>query len=214
MNPNRRPLLIVTALALLLIAAPAYAQGTTQTQPSGGFGIGVLGGVTFTTVSTEENQFRLDTEGGLGAIFGVWFGGNRDGRVGMMAELNYVIKGVKISDEGDETVAKSHYVEVPVLLRVNIGARSKNKPSFYFLAGPVFDIKIKAEENDVDVDDSYEGLDIGLMFGAGFEVLRIGIEGRYSLGLRSVLATDAAAANGFGKTRYNTLQIIGKIRFN
>jgi hypothetical protein len=31
----------------------------------------------------------------------------------------------------------------------------------------------------------YQGLEIGLMFGVGFEVARIGIEGRYSWGLKS-----------------------------
>jgi opacity protein-like surface antigen len=214
MNTNRRLLTIITALALLLAAAPAYAQGASQTQPSAGFGIGVLGGVTFTTVSTEENQFNLSTNGGAGVILGLWFGGNRDGRVGFMGELSYVLKGVTVGDGGDKVEARNHYVEVPLLLRVNIGARSKNKPSLYLLGGPAFDIKIKAEENSVDANDSYEGLDIGLMFGVGFEVVRIGIEGRYTWGINSVLATDAAAASGFGKTRYNTLQIIGKIRFN
>lgn len=214
MNPNQRPLIVATLIALILASAPAYTQGTTQSQVNAGFGIGILGGVTFTTVSTEDNQFQLDTEGGPGVILGLWFGGNRDGRVGLMGELSYVIKGIKVSDGSDTVEAKSHYVELPVLLRINIGARSKNKPSLYLLAGPVFDIKIKAEENDVDVDDSYEGLDVGLMFGVGFEVVRIGIEGRYSLGFRSVLATDAATESGFGKTKYNALQIIGKIRFN
>jgi hypothetical protein len=103
MNRNRRPLIVVTIVALLLAATPAYAQGASQTQPNAGFGIGVLGGVTFTTVSTEENQFSLSTNGGAGVILGLWFGGNRDGRVGFMGELSYVLKGVTVGDGSDRS---------------------------------------------------------------------------------------------------------------
>ena len=75
--------------------------------------------------------------------------------------------------------------------------------------------QINTKENGVDSpDDVYEGLEIGLMFGAGFEVARIGIEGRYSYGLKSVLSTSAADDSGFGSTKLNTFSIIGKIRFN
>jgi len=101
-----------------------------------------------------------------------------------------------------------------------MGARERDKPSFYLLAGPVFDIQVKTKQTASDgtevetPDDYYEGLEIGLMFGAGFEVARIGIEGRYSWGLKSVLGTDAAENLGFGSVKPNTFSIVGKIRFN
>src|SRR6185436_17825951 len=105
------------------------------------------------------------------------------------------------------------------LLRVNVGSRERDKPSFYFLVGPVFDIEVSSKEKNKGVeadspDDFYQGLEIGLMAGAGFEVARIGVEGRYSWALRSVLATDAAEENGFGSIKLNTFSIVAKIRFN
>ena len=104
-------------------------------------------------------------------------------------------------------------------MRINAGYRERNKPSVYFLVGPVFDIEIDTKETfdgeEIDTpDDIYEGLEIGLMFGAGFEVARIGIEGRYSWGFKSVLATDDALENAFGSTKLNTFSVIAKIRFN
>jgi len=100
-------------------------------------------------------------------------------------------------------------------VRVNTGSLDRDKPSLYFLGGPVFDIQVKALEDGESLDeDVYEGLDIGVMAGVGFEVARIGIEGRYSWGLKSVLATDLALASGFGDTKLNTLQVVAKIRFN
>jgi hypothetical protein len=133
--------------------------------------------------------------------------------------VNYITKKFKATEGDDEFTTKTTYIELPVLLRINTGYRERDKPSLYFLVGPVFDIQIKnkeefnGEEQD-SPDDFYQGLDIGLMFGAGFEVARIGIEGRYSIGLKSVLGTDAAIESGFGDTKLNTLSIVAKVRFN
>ena len=203
----------VIATAMVLAAAPAFAQG--QTQPNSGLGIGALGGISWTTIRTE-NEASFDFNTGTGWQLGIWFGGNRDGRVGLMGELSYAVK--KISSEFNEEVERE-YVQIPVLLRINAGSRAKNKPSLYFLAGPVFDIEISTKQSvdgvEIDTpDDVYNGLEIGLMGGVGFEVARIGIEGRYSWGLKSVLGTDAAESTGFGNAKLNTFSVIAKIRFN
>ena len=209
MQMYRRVMTAVVATAMVLAAAPAFAQGTTQ---NSGLGIGALGGISWTTIRTE-NEPSFDFNTGTGWQLGIWFGGNRDGRVGLMGELSYAVK--KVSSEFDEEVERE-YVQIPVLLRINAGSRAKNKPSLYFLAGPAFDIQISTKENGEDPIDenNYQGLEIGLMFGAGFEVARIGIEGRYSYGFKSVLSTDAANESGFGSTKLNTFSVIGKIRFN
>jgi len=143
-------------------------------------------------------------------MVGLWFGGNRNGRVGVMGEASWLVKRFDVEDSEQEL----SYVELPVLLRVNTGSLQREKPSLYFLGGPVFDIQVSAKEDGEDVKDIYEGLDIGMLAGVGFEVARIGIEARYTWGLKSVLATDSALAAGFGDTKLNTLQIVGKIRFN
>jgi len=213
MHMYRRVMTAVIATAMVLAAAPAFAQG--QTQPNSGLGIGALGGISWTTIRTE-NEASFDFNTGTGWQLGIWFGGNRDGRVGLMGELSYAVK--KISSEFNEEVERE-YVQIPVLLRINAGSRAKNKPSLYFLAGPVFDIEISTKQSvdgvEIDTpDDVYNGLEIGLMGGVGFEVARIGIEGRYSWGLKSVLGTDAAESTGFGNAKLNTFSVIAKIRFN
>jgi hypothetical protein len=211
MRSRRLIIALATALTLAL-ATPAFAQ---QRQVNSGLGIGALAGLTWTSLSTEMNQFNIDTSSDTGVMFGIWFGGNRDGRAGLMGEFSYVTKKIKFNEPGfGEFTQKLTYIEIPVLLRINTGARERDKPSLYFLIGPNFDIQIKNELDGDSVDDFYEGLDIGLMGGVGFEVVRIGIEVRYNWGLRSVLGTDAAVDAGFGSTKQNTLQLIGKIRFN
>lgn len=211
MHNYRRVRIALATLVALMVAAPAFAQSQ---QVNTGLGFGVLGGVTFTSVRTETNDFNIDTDGGTGVMFGIWFGGNRDGRTGLMGEISYVTKKVRFTDEGEEFNQKLTYVEIPVLFRVNTGSRERAKPSLYFLLGPVFDIQIKSELDGDSPDDFYEGLDIGALGGVGFEVVRIGIEARYIWGLRSVLGTDAAVDAGFGSTKQNTLQVLAKIRIN
>ena len=218
MHMYRRVMTTVVATAMVLAAVPAFAQGAGQTQVNTGLGIGALAGVNWTTVRTE-NETGIDFKSGTGWQAGIWFGGNRDGRVGLMGELSYAVKKINGNDGGSEGTIERTYVEIPVLLRVNVGARERDKPSFYFLVGPVFDIEIDTKQTDdgeeVDTpDDVYNGLEIGVMVGAGFEVMRIGIEGRYSWGLKSVLGTDAAVNSGFGSTKLNTFSLVGKIRFN
>ena len=216
MQMYRKLIVGAAALATVLTAVPAFAQN----QPSSGFGIGALGGVNWTSVRTETNEFDLNTDAKNGFMLGIWFGGNRDGRTGLMGEVSFVRKKIGVSgfdpEEGDfEVEIERNYIQIPVLLRINAGSRDRDRPSLYFLVGPEFNIQINTKENGVDSpDDVYEGLEIALAAGVGFEVARIGIEGRYSWGLRSVLATDAAEEAGFGSTKLNTFSVLAKIRFN
>jgi len=212
MRIYRRVMIAAVAAAMVLAATPAFAQATQQRQVNTGVGIGALGGINWTTIRTE-NETNIDFKKGTGWQLGIWFGGNRDGRAGLMGEFSYATK--KVSDEFDNEIERT-YVQIPVLVRINTGARERDKPSLYFLIGPVFDIQIKTRENGEEPldEDVYQGLEIGIMGGVGFEVLRIGIEGRYSWGLKSVLATDAAIDSGFGSTKLNTFSVVAKIRFN
>lgn len=198
---------VFVVMASLFVVSPALAQST-----GGGVGVGVLGGITRTSVKFE-NDAGLDTQSGSGAIFGIWFGGNRNGRVGFMGELDYVIKKVTTEDSEDEL----HYLEIPAVFRINMGSRNRSGASVYIIAGPVFDIRLQAKEDGEKVDspeDIYQGLDIGILGGAGVEYSRLGVEVRHSWGVRSILQPDITDFSGLGKTQLNTLQLLAKIRFN
>jgi hypothetical protein len=213
MQMYRKMIVGAIALATVLTAVPAFAQN----QPSSGLGFGVHFGGAWTSARTEED-FEVDTSAGAGWLAGIWFGGNRDGRVGLMGELSYLKSKIKVDDFGDELVSERTFIQIPVLLRINAGSRSRAGASVYFLVGPAFDIQLDADDDFTDffgdADDVYEGLNIGIMGGVGFEAARLGIEFRYNYGLRSVLATDSAVAEGFGSVKTNQIQLVGKIRIN
>jgi len=180
--------------------------------PASGFGIGAKIGPlwsSFDSATVGSKTVNFDTSTGWEG--GIWFGGNRGGRVGVMGEVLYAKKKQEVADQtGSSTSLK--YLEIPILLRVNIGSRSRNGISIYGLVGPVFDINLKAEANGVDVKKGYESLDIGILGGAGIEITRFLVEGRYNHGLRNVLkSTDVASASDI---KTHSFAVLFGVRFN
>jgi len=209
--------------------SPSFQQNTTppppaqqRQQPNTGLGFGIHFGGTWTSVSTESNPQGINLDQKSGIVAGIFFGGNRDGRAGLQGEVSYLTKTINVNADfgGEGTLnqdSKNTYIQIPVLLRVNTGSRSNNGPCLFFLVGPAFDIKIAETDQFTDlfdVQDVYQGLEVGLMAGAGFEVARFGVQFRYTWGLTNVLSTDAAAEAGFGDTKYNSFQITGIFRIN
>lgn len=190
----------VAVAAVMFVAAPAQAQGGNNDQ---GIGFGLNFGI---TRATFDNDGVADFfEGRTGLMAGIFFGGNRNGVLGVMGELNYVEK----KGEGGGENIKLRYIEIPILARINIGQESRNGVLGYGLVGPVFDIKIGDE--GFNIIDEYEGLDVGIMAGAGVEVTRVGFEVRGNWGLRQINGGNLADTT---KIKTFTLQALVKIRLN
>lgn len=159
------------SLGLLLAATPAAAQ----------VGVGIKGGLVFPDFSSDD--FNADNRNGWQA--GLFVGGNRDGVLGVQGEINYVRK--EVADELGLGEVQLSYVQIPVLLRLNAGSRSRGGAALYGIVGPSFSAKVGESISGFDFDtDAFEGVDIALMFGGGVELGRFLVEGRYSRGLRQV----------------------------
>lgn len=184
------------------------AQGQNQnTRPSSqGFGFGVKGGPLFSKFQEAKETFKNNN----GFEAGIFFGGNRPGGIGVMGEILYAKKGSK--DASGTLTIDSYYLEIPVLLRVNLGSANRNTGAIvYGIGGPVFDILLKSQQNGLDVKANYESLDLGILAGAGVEVSRFLVEGRYNWGVRNVLKATGSSASDI-KTRSFAL-LLG-VRFN
>ena len=179
--------------------------------PASGFGIGAKIGPlwsSFDSATVGSTTVNFDTSTGWEG--GIWFGGNRGGRVGVMGEVLYAKKKQEVAGQTGSTSLK--YLEIPILMRVNIGSRSRNGISIYGLVGPVFDVNLKAEANGVDVKKGYESLDVGILGGAGIEITRFLVEGRYNHGLRNVLKSTNVASASDIKT--HSFAVLFGVRFN
>jgi len=192
----RRLVLAVLVAGLTAIATPALAQDQ-------GVGFGLLGGITRAEFDSDGPTDFFESRNGWMA--GLWFGGNRDGVLGFMGELSLVEKRA----EGAGETVKLRYLEIPAVLRVNVGQQSRNGVSVYGIAGPVFDIKIGDE--GFNIIDEYEGFDVGIMAGGGIEITRIGFEVRGNWGLRQINGGDLADVV---EIKTFTLQALVKLRIN
>jgi hypothetical protein len=178
--------------------------------PASGVGVGFKVGPLFTSYSAASCDGCFNTSTGLEG--GIWFGGNRGGRVGVMGEVLYAKKKQEASNGGLTGSTSLQYLEIPILARINIGSRSRNGISIYGLVGPVFDINLKASIGDQDVKSNYESLDFGLLGGVGIEITRFLIEGRFNQGLRNVLKSGNAGT--FGDIKTHSFAVLFGLRFN
>ena len=171
-----------------------------------GIGIGVKGGWLFSDLTAEGIEFDQRS----GWQVGAFFGGNRPGLVGVMAEVNYGKKGAKLGDLDYDV----NFVSVPVVLRVNGGSKSLSGVSGYGIVGPQLDWLISPERDGVgvDIDDDTEGFELSLVAGAGVEITRFIVELRYIHGLRSISKTFDLPESAELKSK--AFAILFGIRFN
>ena len=180
---------------------------------TGGVGIGALIGYVNTSATGDANDTDFKFDSGSGWMAGIWFGGNRNGILGVMTEISYVVKKVQpVGGDPDEPTVELGYIEVPVLLRINIGQASASGFRVYGVVGPAFDFKVSDNRDDFGFDDNaFESFDVGILAGGGVEVARLAFEVRGNWGLRNIVAkdiTDGRSLKAF------SLQVLGKIRFN
>ena len=158
----------LAVLALIASSSPAAAQGA-----------GIKFGPTFATFSSDA----LDFDNRTGIHAGLFVGGSRDNVVGFQTEFNWLRKNAE-TEAGQQI--RIDYFQLPLLLRLNAGSSSANGFALYGIVGPAVELKIADEIQGITLDDGFEGADVSLVFGGGFEVLRIIVEGRYEKGLRRI----------------------------
>lgn len=196
-NVRRALVGVLAVLALLVFGAPAFAQGV---------GIGVKIGPTFNDFTDDEAP-----EGRTGWMGGLFIGGNRAGRVGVAVEFNYARKNARFEEDGETSSLNVSYFQIPLLLRINGGSRDREGLNVYGIVGPFFNFKVDAQADFDDAfDDSVEDIDAGVVFGAGVEITRFIIEGRYDLGLRRINTDD----EGVVDIKSRSFAILFGVRFN
>ena len=190
-------------IAAMSILASAVVLGASTPAAAQGVGVGFKIGPTFADFTSDA----LDISHRTGWHGGIFIGGNRDGFVGWQTEFNWLRRA------GDTDLGEGFhidYLQVPILLRFNIGTNSKNGFAVYGIGGPAFEFKIGDEINGGTIDDAFEGTDVGFVVGAGMEITRLILEGRYEWGFLRV--NKAFADIEEIKTRSFTI-LVG-IRFN
>jgi hypothetical protein len=203
----------------LSFAPTSATSDDTATSPSpspmrakaNGVGIGIKGGPLFSTFHDSVGSGGLQFSQRTGFMGGLFIGGNRPGVVGVATELNIVQHRAK---NPDGSTTNLYSFQIPIFARINIGSSSTNGVNFYVLVGPAFDINFKANNNlggvVTDIKDQTENFDVSFVGGAGVEITRFIIEGRYIQGFRNI----AKNLTGSEKITTRGVAILFGVRFN
>ncbi len=167
---------LMIAAMTIFAASPLFAEGMM---------FGVKAGLNLANVMGDDAE---ETSMKVGAVGGVFMCYDITEIFALQPELLFTMKGAKY-DEGDTTMSwKTNYIEIPVLLRVNLPTEGKIKPMLY--AGPALGILMSAKDEDEDMKDYLKTMDIGIVAGAGvayqLEKGAISFEARYEIGMGTV----------------------------
>ena len=168
--------MLMLAATMTFAASPLYAEGMM---------FGVKAGLNLANAMGDDAE---ETSMKIGAVGGVFMCYDITEIFALQPELLFTMKGAKY-DEGDTTMSwKLNYIEIPVLLRVNLPTEGKIKPMLY--AGPALGILMSAKDEDEDIKDYLKTMDIGVVAGAGvayqLEKGAISFEARYEVGMSTV----------------------------
>ena len=169
---------------LLVCGGTAFAQ-----QPAA---FGVKAGANFADLNFEGEGADINLDRRPGFVGGLFVVVPANRQFALQTEAIFSQKGAK-SESGDFSGKVTlNYLEVPVLARISSPATTA--ASFHVFAGPALGLRLSAkseleedgEEENEDIDDDVKRFDLGLVLGAGVEVGRFVIDGRYTWGLLNI----------------------------
>jgi opacity protein-like surface antigen len=181
----KKPILAMLAIAALIPATAAAQARRTARVPTGVWNAGILGGATFSNLSTSNNtplKTAIGAQAGVFADYGI----NRN--VGARIEVLISQRGAK-NDATDNTMRLA-YLDVPVFVR--IGPTTTNETHFHAFTGltPGFLLKKDTTTGGVLTGDinsaNLKSFDLGWLIGAGVEQHAWSLDARYTLGLLNI----------------------------
>jgi outer membrane protein with beta-barrel domain len=181
--------LLTVVVCLLAGAGPASAQ-------SGAHG-GVIGGPGWTTLSTKSDTGAPDFGWGGGMAAGVYVITPSSHGIALEPEFLVSVKRSNALIETADTTVRLTSLEMPVMLRV--GPSAAGRAGLHLLVGPTFNVRLSARQTieqsgqtiETDANDQAERWMVGFAAGAGVDVSRVRIDGRFTWALTN-LNTDTS----------------------
>lgn len=181
-----------------------------QYQNNNAFGIGLRYGKNFATLNTTglASKNKVQQRGNL---FGLFFNIPLSQNMSLQPEVNYSQRGLAYAYQEDYDRLKTNYIEVPLLLKLSFGNRTKfffNLGGYgaYWLSGELAN-KTDGKTStlkypfDKDLSDGIADnrIDYGAMAGLGISTEIFGgsffIEGRYTYGLADISKFETNPSN-------------------
>ncbi|RXQ97611.1 PorT family protein [Ancylomarina salipaludis] len=177
----------ILVVICVLIASYGYAQDVK---------FGAKAGLNLSNLVGDDVD-DVDMKAGL--YFGGFLNLPLNNNLSFQPELLYSRQGWKIdSGDGDLSI-KTTYINIPLLLKMSLGASDK----IHVYAGPQLGFLVKAEAQaeqgdvtgTVDIKDEFKDFDFSLNFGLSFDVSdEISLDVRYNRGLSKLDDIDNSKA--------------------
>ena len=189
---------------ILVLATVIGVLGVTEAraQDRGGVRLG------YNAANLSTSEAGIDPKVRSGLVVGLFGVVPVNGMFAVQPEVLYSQQGARVEDGSDKATLKIDYVQIPVLGRIRLGARS---PA-YLLVGPSFGFRTRADMTFNDQTESFKddvkGSDVGLVTGISVYSGRFVVDGRYTWGLMNIDGTRDSA-----KTKNRVLSVSAGIRF-
>ena len=198
---------LFVVVALLVFGSTANAQEAA---------VGFKGGVNFANLSFDADEADVSFDqriGFVGGLFVVW---PASGPIALQTEVLYAQKGATIEEGSASGTIELDFIEIPILLRAS-STPSSGGVSFHVFGGPSLGFRVRAhaestfdgQTEEEDLDDEVESFDFGLVAGAGLEVGRFVVDGRYTWGLSNLNKEDEEDV----KIRSRVVSVMAGVRF-
>lgn len=182
----------------LLISSSCFAQDSkVEIEHENFFRFGAKAGLNINKFQGQSYKkgFRYNFQAGAFLQF------NFSKRFGVQPEVNFVQASSEltkdasdISDDlfggGDQHKAKLNYLEIPVLLNVNLGESKRVK----LQAGPSYGFLLKQKVDSLKSDNIYKNSEWSLMGGVWFQLPLVNLGARYKLGLTDINNTSVTGS--------------------
>lgn len=200
------------AVALLVVSLPSMAQSKIDTERENFFRFGAKGGVNINKLSGQAYKAGFNYNYQLGGFLQF----NFSKRFGIQPEINFVQSSTEFSNDasdvyddifrdGSQKNATLNYLEVPLLLNVNVGESKRVK----FQVGPAYGGLLKQTVDSLRTGSNiYKNGDWAAIGGLWIQLPLINIGARYKLGLTNLNAIDDQQ-----KWKSQSIQIFAGITF-
>lgn len=151
--------------------------------------VGVKGGVNFANVQYEGEDANVTLDHGIGFVGGLFVIWPADTGLALQLEALYSQKGATFDQGGFKGNVEMDFFDVPILLHVSSARNGLASfhafggPSVGFRLGTRSALSIEVDSFRVNISDKIKRMDVGLVAGAGVDVGRFTIDGRYTWGL-------------------------------
>jgi opacity protein-like surface antigen len=124
---------------MILLASPLFAVANAQAVAASNARVGIVAGVNWATIRGPDSE---DPSNRMGFMGGVMLVSPLGTAVSIQPELLYTMKGAKVESLEDNFTGtvKMNYIEVPVLLRLDLATSGGVRPFVY--GGPAIAYKV------------------------------------------------------------------------